>query len=70
MPKSLRTAMGLSAGSEVDIVLVDGRLEIEAAPADVDVETSGGLPVLVPTGALPSPLLDDDVRAAFDATRR
>ena len=70
VPKALRDAMGLSSGRAIDLVFVEGRIEIELAPADVDVVTSRSqLPKLVPKTPLP-PLTDDDVRAAIDAVRR
>jgi len=69
VPKALRDAMGLAAGRSIDVVFIDGRLEIEVAPADVEVVTGDGLPRLVPREALP-PLTDEIVRATLEATRR
>lgn len=69
VPKALRDAMGLSAGRRIDVVYADGRLEIEVAPAEVDVLTDERAPLLVPREELP-PLTDDDIRAALEATRR
>lgn len=69
MPKSLREAMGLTAGREIDVVFADGRLEIELAPADLEVDTSESVPVLRPREPLP-PLTDEDIRAALDSVRR
>ena len=69
VPKALRDAMGLTAGREIDIVFVDGRLEIEVAPADVEVDTSESVPVLRPKASLP-PLTDEDIGAALDSVRR
>ncbi|MCB1254164.1 MAG: AbrB/MazE/SpoVT family DNA-binding domain-containing protein [Austwickia sp.] len=69
VPKALRDAMGLSAGRELDIVYVDGRIEISLPPADVHVDTSGALPVIRPTAPLP-PLSDDVVATTIDRVRR
>ena len=69
VPKSLRDAMGLSAGRAVDVAFVDGRIEIELAPLEVTLEMADGLPLLRPVGDVP-PLADETVRAALDAVRR
>lgn len=61
--------MGLTAGREIDMVYVDGRIEIELAPADMSIDTASGLPVLRPTQDLP-PLSDDVVRDTLDSVRR
>lgn len=69
VPKGLRDALQLRAGQAVDIVLADGRLEIEIAPADVHVEEVEGLPIAVADEALP-PLTATVVRETIEATRR
>lgn len=69
VPKVLRDALGLTAGREIDVVLADGRLEIELAPVEVEVDTREAVPVLRPKQELP-PLTDDDIRVALDAVRR
>jgi len=69
VPKSLREAMGLSAGQQIDIAFTDGRLEIEVASAHVTVEMVDGLPALVSDEELP-PLDDDMIRAAIEGARR
>lgn len=72
VPKALRDAMGLSAGRKVDVVYTDGRLEIEIAPAEVDIEPPGEgevLPRVVPREKLP-PLTDEIIRATLESTRR
>jgi AbrB family looped-hinge helix DNA binding protein len=69
VPKSLRDAMGLRQGRTVDIVLVDGHLEIEAPPARVHVEVDDDLPRLVADEEL-TPLTPQDVRDTIEATRR
>jgi AbrB family looped-hinge helix DNA binding protein len=70
VPKAVRDSMGLTAGRAIDVVFTDGRIEIELAPADLNVEVEGDLPRLVPaTDDLPE-LTDDQVRDALEATRR
>ena len=69
IPKSLRDVMGLVPGRAVDIVFVDGHLEIESPPARVHVEVDDGLPRLVADEEL-APLTVQDVRDALESTRR
>jgi AbrB family looped-hinge helix DNA binding protein len=69
VPKPIREAMGLEPGRTIDVVFTDGRIEIEVAPAEVEVDTSEGLPRLLPATPLPA-LTDEDVRDALEATRR
>jgi AbrB family looped-hinge helix DNA binding protein len=69
VPKALREAMGLTPGRAVDIVFVDGRLQIEIPPGRVHVEVEDGLPKLVADDDLP-PLTVEQVRDALEATRR
>ena len=69
VPKAMRDALGLVAGTEIDVVFTDGRIEIEIAPAVVEVETGRGLPRVLARDPLP-PLTDTDVRDTVDATRR
>jgi AbrB family looped-hinge helix DNA binding protein len=69
VPKALRDALGLSAGREIDIELVDGHLEIEPAPTDVVLRKRGKGVVAVTDRDLP-PLTADDVRRTLERTRR
>ena len=69
VPKSLRDAMGLAAGREIDIVFTDGRLEIELAPMPAHVERRGKVAIIVPDAEAPQ-LTDEQVRQAIEATRR
>lgn len=69
VPKSVRDAMGLTAGRQIDVVFTEGRIEIELAPAEVSVEVEGGLPRIVPADRLPE-LTDEQVRDTLEATRR
>jgi AbrB family looped-hinge helix DNA binding protein len=68
VPKSLRDAMGLAAGREIDIVFTDGRLEIELAPMAAHIERRGKVAVIVPDAKAPE-LTDEQVRQAIEATR-
>ena len=69
VPKPLRDAMGLAAGRAIDMVFTDGRIEIELAPVEVELDTSGRLPRLVASEDQPE-LTDQQVRDALEATRR
>jgi len=69
VPKSLREAMGLTAGCKLDIAFCDGRLEIEYAPTNVTVDLSERIPRLVADEDLP-PLDEATVRAVLESTRR
>ena len=48
VPKALRRAIGLQPGSQVEMRVSDGRIEMEPAPLDVRMERRGGLLVAVP----------------------
>jgi AbrB family looped-hinge helix DNA binding protein len=53
VPRALRRATGLEAGSEVEIRANGGRIEMEAAPLDVRLERRGGVVVAVPVRPVP-----------------
>jgi AbrB family looped-hinge helix DNA binding protein len=53
VPKALRQAVGLQAGSEIDMRAADGLIEMEPAPLDVRLERRGNLLVAVPTRPVP-----------------
>jgi len=69
IPKSVRDAMGLTAGREVEVLYTQGRIEIEFVPADVRVEVVDGVPRIIAEEDLPE-LTDDIVRDTIEATRR
>jgi AbrB family looped-hinge helix DNA binding protein len=69
VPKALRDAMGLAAGRKIDMVFTDGRIEIELAPIEVELESKARLPRLVAKSDQPE-LTDQQVRDALEATRR
>lgn len=70
VPKAMRDAMGLSAGREIDVVFTDGKIEIEIAPIEVEIDTSEALPRIVPKGEMPPPLTDEMIRDTLESTRR
>jgi len=53
VPKALRRATGLEAGSEVVIRANGGRIEMEPAPIEVRLERKGGVVVAVPARPIP-----------------
>lgn len=69
VPKPLREAMGLVPGRAVDIVVTNGRIEIELAPAEVHVEVESGFPRVVADEDLPL-LTDEQIRETLETTRR
>jgi AbrB family looped-hinge helix DNA binding protein len=69
VPKKIRDAAGISAGSELQIRVADGRIEIEPAPLDVRLVRRGRLTVAVPRKRV-SPLTDATVRGTLDQLRR
>lgn len=70
VPKKIRDAMGLKPGTPIDIVYEDGRVVIEYAMPEVQVDRSGSIPVLRRLGGseLP-PLTDEIVRETLEAVR-
>jgi AbrB family looped-hinge helix DNA binding protein len=69
IPKPLRDEAGFTAGTEVEIVLRDGRIEIEPATLPMRlVERDGS--VVIDAGVELPLLTDDDVRDLLDHVRR
>lgn len=68
IPKPLRDRLRLTAGTQVDIVEVDGAIEIRLPVQPVRVDRSGELPRLVAPAGTPA-LTVDDVRRLLDETR-
>lgn len=69
VPKALRSALQFATGQELDIRVVDGRLEVEAAPTPMRLVRRGkGLSAL-PDRTLPM-LTVDEVRATLESARR
>ena len=76
VPKALRRATGLEAGSEVEIRASAGRIEMEPAPLEVRLERKGGVVVAVPVRPVPrmdAPVVEETIatlRARHTRNRR
>ena len=69
IPKPLRAELGLEAGGEVDLMVRDGRIEIEPATLPMRlIERDGGV-VIEAEHELPV-LTADEVRATLERVRR
>lgn len=69
VPKSVRKAAQLEPGTEVEVRVVAGRVELEAVPMDVSLEHRGKLLVAVPRRARKK-LTKSEVEATIDAVRK
>lgn len=69
IPKSLRQALGLKPGQELEIRAGDGRLEIEIAPTPMRLKKRGKGVVAVPDTELPA-LTAEQVRETLERLRR
>lgn len=69
MPKDIRERLGLRPGSTVDLLEVDGHLEVASAVTPMRLEERDGVIVAVAETPLP-PLSADQVRSVVEATRR
>lgn len=69
IPKSLRDALGLSAGQPLEISERDGRLEIVPAPTPMRLVDEGDGVVAVADAEMP-PLTAELVRETLERTRR
>lgn len=69
IPKSLREAIGLGDGGEVEIELTDGALVVAPPTVRKRIEQRDGRAVIVAEEPLP-PLADDVVRDVRDGLRR
>jgi AbrB family looped-hinge helix DNA binding protein len=68
VPKAIRKAARLEPGTQVEMRLVAGRVEIEPVPIEVNLERRGGLVVAVPSETQPE-LAESKVKATIDAVR-
>ena len=66
IPKAVRMAAGLEPGAEVELRVVDGRVEIVPAPLDVRFERRGRFLVAVPQGSVPTVGADEIERSLQD----
>ena len=69
IPKPLRDALGIQAGQLLELEVRDGRLEIEAAPVEMQLQKRRNGPVAVPKQAMPT-LTADLVRETLERGRR
>ena len=69
VPKRIREAAGITAGSELTIRVADGRIEIEPAPLEVRLVKRGSLTVAVPRKRVPA-LAPEVVDETLDRVRR
>jgi len=69
VPKSVREAARLEPGTEVQLRVVAGKVEIEPVPLDVKLERRGKLVVAVPRGRRHT-LTRADVEATIDDVRK
>jgi len=69
IPKSLREAIGLGDGGEIEIQLVDGALLVSPPTVRKRIEERDGRATIVAEQELP-PLPDQVVRDVLDAIRR
>jgi AbrB family looped-hinge helix DNA binding protein len=68
VPKAIREAAHLEPGTEVQFRVVAGRVEIEPAPLDIELERRGKLVVAVPRRGQPT-LTETDVEETIAALR-
>jgi len=69
VPKAMREELGLTGGTEIEIGLVDGRIEIEPVSSHVRLERKRGRLVAASDREMPV-LTSDDVRALLEKLRR
>jgi AbrB family looped-hinge helix DNA binding protein len=69
VPKALRDELGLTGGQELEIVVRDGRLELEPPPVAMHLEPRGDIVVAVPDEVV-APLTSALVRETLERTRR
>lgn len=68
LPKAARERAELRPGAEIEVRVVDGRIELEPAAARVTVAQHGGFWVATPVAAVPA-LAQDEVESTADALR-
>lgn len=69
IPKPLRDRLGLVGGEQLEIVEVDGVIEIRPAPIEAEVIDTPNGPVITAESPAPS-ISDEDVRRTLDRIRR
>lgn len=68
VPKKIRDAMGLTAGTPIDIIYEDGRIVIEYEAPEYEVRRKNGIKVLHSEHAR-QPLTDEMIRETLEAVR-
>ena len=68
VPKSLRTELGITGPTEVEIVSADGTLELSVPDVPARLEMEDGLALIVPDAPIP-PMSADDVRDVLNRVR-
>ena len=69
VPKAMRDELGLNGGTEVEISVVDGHIEIDLIPTPVRLERRNGRLVAVADREMP-PLTAEMVRETLEKIRR
>lgn len=69
IPKPLRDELGLIEGTEVEVSVWEGKLEVEVPPTTMRLERHGQVTVAVPDHELPT-LTAAQVREALERVRR
>jgi AbrB family looped-hinge helix DNA binding protein len=69
VPKALRTELGITGPTELEVIARDGVIELAVADVPARIGDRGGDPVIVTDGPM-EPLTVEDVRAAIDRVRR
>lgn len=69
VPKAMRDELGLNGGAEIEIELVDGRIEIEPVTSHIRLERKHGRLVARSDREMPV-LTTDQVRAVLEKLRR
>lgn len=68
LPKAARDRAELRPGVEIEVRVIDGRIELEPATARVTLGKQGGFWVATPADGVPV-LTADEVEASIDAVR-
>jgi AbrB family looped-hinge helix DNA binding protein len=68
LPKAARDRADLKPGAEIEVRVIDGRIELEPATARVTIGKHGGFWVATPAEGVPN-LTADEVETTIDAVR-
>ena len=69
VPKPLRDELGVKPGQVLDLVVRDGRLQVEIAPVEMRLERRRNGPIAVPADEIPT-LTAEQVRQTLEHIRR